>query len=366
MAESRALPKFLQRRPLRHAAVLAVLLAVLEVVVDVRSWSALNVSIVYGLPLVVAGGARSRRLLWSLALVLVASTFTVYAVQSPYPVFSLHEPIFLNRVLGAATILLTASLVHVLIAAMDRLDRQNAELDERRREAEAASGRKSRLLASVSHDMSTPLTAISLVAELIRRKAADPDAAGMPELARELQANAAALAGLVSDVLDIASIESGRIELRESEFSLNELIAEECGALQPLAAAKSLRLAIEPSPEIALSADRVKLARVLRNLISNAIKFTKAGTVTVSWAPALTGRWLEVRIADTGVGMAAADLEHIFDDFSQIDAGGGGWGLGLAVSRRLAELMGGGISVESVPGGGSVFTVRLPARLSGA
>src|SRR5262249_896899 len=129
----------------------------------------------------------------------------------------------------------------------EEITRQNEELDRRRREAEEASGRKTRLLASVSHDMRSPLQAINLTAEVIRRAAADPAwAAKVPDLARRPQANRVAPGDLVSDLLDVPSLESGRVELHDSEFSLNELLAEECRRWLPPAQAKDLALAAEP------------------------------------------------------------------------------------------------------------------------
>jgi signal transduction histidine kinase len=294
-----------------------------------------------------------------LALVLISTTFLVYWMQIPPGVFRLGEPLFVNRVLSALSLVLTAGLLHVLILATNALE-------ARRREAEEASGRKTRLLASVSHDMRSPLTTINLLADLIRRTAEDPALAKeVPGLAQNLQANASSLADLVTDVLDTASFESGKVELRESELPLNELLAGQCRSLQPLADAKGLRLEIQGAhPPISLRADRVKLARVLHNLIGNAVKFTASGGVTVS-AGRGPGDAVLIRVHDTGAGIANENLERIFGDFAQLPGahpvGTGGWGLGLPICRRLIGVMGGEISVESEPHRGSIFTVRLPA-----
>jgi signal transduction histidine kinase len=383
----------LARRPALVAGVLAVAIAAVEVAIDWSTWIELNVSIVYTLPLVLAAAARSRRLLWTLVVVLVGTTFAVYAAQVGPGTFSLREPLFVNRVLAAATMLLMASLLHAWTRALDELDaqdralrdrnaeldaanhelvrcrdeitRQNAELDRRRQEAEDSSGRKSRLLASVSHDLRSPLNAISLTAQVIRRTAGDPTLAEqIPVLAQRLHANAAALGALVADVLDIAAVDSGRLCLHAAEFSLDELLAEECRRLLPLAQAKDLRLTAElPGPPIRLRTDRVKLARVLDNLLTNAIKFTAAGGVTAS-ADRVPGGAVLVQVRDTGVGIAAQNLDKIFDELAQLPDPARdrhpGWGLGLAICRRLVELMGGTIRVESEPGQGSTFTVWLP------
>jgi PAS domain S-box-containing protein len=250
------------------------------------------------------------------------------------------------------------------------------ELDLRRREAEEASVRKTRFLASVSHDIRTPVNAINLMAEVIRRSVDNPALVPqIPQMAQRLQANALALADLVTDVLDVARFDFGKVELQETEFSLGDLLTEECRHLLPLAQDKNLELLVEP-PErpVWMRSDRVKLARVVGNLVSNAIKFTEAGHVRVSAALG-PNREVVIRVADTGVGIAAEHLGHIFDEFAQLrnpernrDKGSG---LGLAICRRLVDVMGGTITVDSGLGRGSVFTVRLPSscvvmRLGGA
>jgi len=394
MRAGTSLLALVHRRPLPVAGVLAVALAAVEVIIDWATWIELNEAIVYTLPLVLAAMARSRRLLWGLTLFLVGTTFAVYAMQIGPGAFFLGEPFFINRVLAAVTVLLTAGLLHAWTLALEKLDeqghslkvqnerldatnrellrcqeeitRQNEELDRRRREAEEASGRKSRLLASVSHDIRSPLNAINLTAEVIRQAAADPDlAARVPGLAQRLQANARAMGDLVADVLDLSALESGRVQLHESEFLLAEVLADECRRLLPLAQAKNLALSIGPAgPAVRVRADRVKLARVLSNLVTNAIKFTEAGGVTVT--AALTAeRAVVVRVRDTGVGIAREDLDRIFGEFARVGSPGRdlaeGWGLGLAICQRLVDLMGGAITVESRPNRGSVFSVTLPA-----
>ena len=337
------------------------LLAAAEVYVDSNTWISLNVSIVYSLPLVIAAAARNRRVIWLLVAMLLAATFSVYAMQIQPGVFRPSEPLFVNRILASITLLLSATLLHALTVAVDKLD-------ARGREAEEASTRKSRLLASVSHDIRTPLTTINLMADLIHHTAHDPAlAARIPELARNLQADAAAVADMVSDVLEITAIASGRITVHESEFALDELLSQECASLDPMARAKGLRLDLEPSPPVRLRADKVKLARVLPNLVTNAIKFTMAGKVGVS-ASLEPGRAVRIAVSDTGIGIAPADLQRIFGEFAQLRASSEddrrGWGLGLAISKRLVGMMGGEITVESTLGRGSTFTVRLPGALS--
>lgn len=368
-------------------------LAIVQVAIDWLTRIEFNESIVYVLPLVLAAMTRNRRLLWGIAVFLIATAFAVYAVQIPAGTFSGSEPLFINRVLSAATILITACLLHAWTLTLDSLDeqgrdlqarneeldaanrellerreqinRQNAELECRRHEAEEASTRKSRLLASVSHDIRSPLHALNLTAELIRRTAGEQAmSAQMSELVQLLQTNAGNLADLVSDVLDVAAIESGRIELRESEFSLNGLLAEVCRLSLAPARAKNLELLAEPStPEIWIRGDRVKLVRVLGNLVSNAIKFTTAGEVRLE-ACIAADRSVLIRVHDTGAGISPQHIERIFNEFEQVHQTEHdrvkGWGLGLAICRRLVEFMGGTITVESQPRQGTIFSVCLP------
>jgi signal transduction histidine kinase len=370
--------KFLLRPAVLGA--LAIALAAAEIFLDVTTWIQLNIAIIYSLPLVLAAGARSRRLLWSLAFVLVLITFIVYWLQDAHRSPSLHDEYFINRLLAAVTIVLAAALLHALsktaevlearnqqlAAAQGELMQRNRELDLQRAEAEEASDRKTRLLMSVSHDVRSPLTSINLMAGLMSDAASNADRLAMlPGLAQNLRSNAQSLGDLVTDVLDIAYFDSGRIELRDSEFSLNDLMTEEGRSLEPLASAKGLSWTLQlPQPALWLRADRIKLARVLRNLVSNAIRFTPHGGVTVAAHPAEDGS-LAIRVVDTGVGVAPEHLEGIFSEFTQLghqtQAGRrSGWGLGLAICQRLMRLMGGEVSVESIPGRGSTFTVRLP------
>jgi len=251
-----------------------------------------------------------------------------------------------------------------VFADISQQKEQQRELDARRREAEEASVRKTRFLAAVSHDIRTPANAISLLAELIRRTATSPSlAAEVPDLALELHASAMSLVNLLGDVLDVARFDSDKIELQEAEFPLAPLLTEEHRQLLPLAREKGLALEVDPPPDaIVLRTDRIKLARVVSNLVGNAIKFTDRGEVRI--AAEHDSRGLRIHIKDTGVGIAPEDQQHIFDEFFQLrnperDRNKGS-GLGLTICKRLVEAMGGKLSVGSTPGQGSTFTVTLP------
>jgi signal transduction histidine kinase len=253
------------------------------------------------------------------------------------------------------------------ISAQKALQR---ELDARRREAEEASVRKTRFLAAVSHDIRTPANAISLLAELIRRTAANPALAGeIPDLAREMHESAMSLVNLLGDVLDVARFDSGKIEIQESDVSLASLLAEEYRRFQPLARDKGLALEFDPPPEdVKVRADRIKLSRVVGNLVGNAIKFTEQGRVRLE-VHRNGDAWADVRVVDTGVGIAPEHQRYIFDEFFQLSNPerdrNKGTGLGLAICKRLVDAMGGRLKVNSTPGQGSTFTVSLPPAGAG-
>jgi signal transduction histidine kinase len=251
-------------------------------------------------------------------------------------------------------------------ADITQLKSLQRELDFRRREAEEASVRKSRFLAAVSHDIRTPANAISLLAELMQRTASTPALqAEVPEIAADLKRSAMTLVDLVSDVLDLTRFDSGRIDLHETEFPLGEMIREECRSFVQVAREKGLAFECSlPPEEITARTDRVKLSRILGNLINNAIKFTETGNVNVC-AQRLPDGAVRIDVADSGPGIAPENLERIFDEFFQLRAPGRdsskGSGLGLAICRRLIEAIDGKITVTSTLGQGSTFSVLLPA-----
>ena len=380
-------------RTVAFAYASAIALAAAEVVLDLGTWVELDIAAIYGIPLVLAAFTRNRRLLWGLTAALALATFITYALQIPVGTFGMREALFVNRVLDAAALLLTAGLLHVWMMSLDireaqallleeqnrrlevandllvaheaRIVRQNEELIRRRHEAEEASSRKTRLLNAVSHDIRNPVNTLNLMAEVIRRTAEDPAlVTRVPQMALRLQSNARSLVALVSDALDIAHLDSGLLQRRDSTFSLNEFIATIRRNLAPLAETKSLVLDAElPRRIVSVRIDRIKLERIVTNLVTNAIKFTTSGSVTLS-ADTGDGACL-IRVRDTGIGIAENELERIFDEFAQLDRAMGrldrGWGLGLAICRRLANFLGATIAVESRVDIGPVFTIRLPS-----
>jgi signal transduction histidine kinase len=248
------------------------------------------------------------------------------------------------------------------------LEEQSQELDRRRAAAQEEADRKGRFLAAASHDIRTPANAISLLAELLQQSAATAESGGdVGELARELQKSATNLVALASDVLDVTRLDTGKVELRVTDFALAELIAEQCRQQKMIAEQKGLSLCCGTTEAgLMIRADRVKLSRVLANLIANGIKFTEKGDVSVRAALRSDGQ-LAVEVADTGIGIAPEFQEKIFDEYFQLRRPSkerersAGSGLGLAICRRLIGAMGGRLEVRSEPGNGSTFSVILPA-----
>ncbi len=238
------------------------------------------------------------------------------------------------------------------------------ELLRARREAEAANSAKSQFLASMSHELRTPLNAIIGYSELLREVAAEREDAELGADLEKIHTAGTHLLSLINDILDLSKIEAGRMEMEIGPVPLQTLFGEVATTVAPLVARNGNRLAVEGAAEAGIvPADRTRLRQVLLNLLSNACKFTERGVITLRAARADGAVRIEVR--DTGIGMTSAQAAKVFEAFQQAEAGTarryGGTGLGLTISRRFCEMMGGGLTVASAPGEGSVFTVRLPA-----
>ena len=245
------------------------------------------------------------------------------------------------------------------------------EVDRRRKQADDVSLKKARFLAAVAHDVRNPANAIALLSELLRRSAGDPaQAEEIPEIANELEKSAVNMVQLVTDVLELSRLDLGRMELYESDIELGKWMEEQCKQLQVQAAKKGLELeCTPPQGNVHLRVDKARFARVLGSLVGNAIKFTEKGKVEVE-ASVQPDRTLRVTVTDTGVGIPPEKLGEIFDEFVQLRSPQrqktGGSGMGLAIAKRLVELIGGTIEVASEPGKGSTFSFTLPAaRVSG-
>ena len=261
-------------------------------------------------------------------------------------------------------------LLAQLSASNDQLASANQALEERRQESVEEAHRKTRFLAAISHDIRTPVNALVLSCQLLHAIGqASPvgaiDVRDIDDLTGALLSNASALVELVNDLLDIARYDQGKLEFTETEFPLGEFVEATVGGLRPLADEKRLELAVEVAdPGAVLRTDRVKLARIVQNLVANAIKFTEAGQVRVS-VRATTAAGMRLSVADTGIGIPPALREEIFDEFAQLRNPERdrtkGTGLGLAICRRLVVAMGGTIAVDPEPrSAGTSFVVTLP------
>jgi len=246
-----------------------------------------------------------------------------------------------------------------------RISELQAALEQERQAREAAeqaSYAKSAFLASMSHELRTPLNAVILYAELLEEELADR---GLPELTADLkkiQSSARHLLELINGVLDLSKIEAGKIELYVEEFDLGVVIQEVVDTVKPLADTNGNTLHVVGRDVGTILADATKTRQILLNLLSNACKFTERGTITLEAARRTDA--VTVAVRDTGIGMSAEQIERLFKVFGQADASTtrkyGGSGLGLVICRKFCRMMGGDIGVESTPGEGTTFTVRIP------
>ena len=240
------------------------------------------------------------------------------------------------------------------------------EIQDKNRQLQLASEHKSQFLASMSHELRTPLNAIIGLTEMMVTNAAKFGTDKAQEPLRRVNAAGTHLLGLINEVLDLSKIEAGKLELNPEPVNLARLIDDVIGTAGQLAEKHKNRLIVEAQEDLgSLNADSMRLKQILLNLLSNACKFTKEGEVVLRVRRVADGRdWVELAVADTGIGMTAEQQAKLFQEFSQADSltarRYGGTGLGLALSRKLARMMGGDVTVASEAGKGSVFTVRLP------
>jgi signal transduction histidine kinase len=240
------------------------------------------------------------------------------------------------------------------------------EIQDKSRQLAEASERKSQFLASMSHELRTPLNAIIGLTEMMVTNAARFGTEKAQEPLRRVNAAGTHLLSLINEVLDLSKIEAGKLELNPEPVNLAKLIDEVIGTAGLLAEKNQNRLIVEAQENLGtLNTDSMRLKQILLNLLSNACKFTKEGEVVLRLRKVADGReWVELAVADTGIGLTAEQQTKLFQEFTQADSltarRYGGTGLGLALSRKLARMMGGDVTVMSEPGKGSVFTVRLP------
>jgi signal transduction histidine kinase/DNA-binding response OmpR family regulator len=240
-----------------------------------------------------------------------------------------------------------------------------AELDEKADHLRRADELKSRFLSNMSHEFRTPLNAIRALTEVLLRRVDGTLTSEQEVEVGYIQKATDQLSELVEDLLDLAKVEAGKISVRPTEFDVPTLFSSLRGMLRPLLVNESLTLVFDnPAGLPALTTDEGKVSQILRNLLSNALKFTERGEVRVSAMLAPAGDAVVFSVADTGIGIAPDDQERIFKEFGQIDSPVQrrvrGTGLGLPLSRKLAALLGGTLTVESEPGVGSTFFATIP------
>ncbi len=279
----------------------------------------------------------------------------------------------------AGVVFLFGALFVLLVVQVSRLT--IGDLLQTKDEAEAANRAKSQFLANMSHELRTPLNAILGYSEMLHEEAAEQgQPAYLPDL-EKIQAAGKHLVALINDILDLSKIEAGRMELYLEPVEVTHLVHEAAAGARPLVEKNGNKLEVRFLSDPGwIQADLTKVRQALFNLLSNAGKFTQNGTVTLTVGresasggagePGTPGDWVIFSIQDTGIGMTPEQMSRLFRAFTQGDEATtrryGGAGLGLAITQRFCQMMGGDVTVASEPGQGSTFTIRLPARAAGA
>jgi signal transduction histidine kinase/CheY-like chemotaxis protein len=258
----------------------------------------------------------------------------------------------------------------VVLAMEDVTERRRAEEEvaKAKEASEMANRTKSLFLANMSHELRTPLNAIVGYSEMLQEEATDRELDSFCADLEKITVSGKHLLALINDILDLSKIEAGKMELYLETFELKALIDDVAATIKPMVENNSNKLHIERAGDLgAMRADQVKVRQALFNLLSNAAKFTHDGSITLNASREMMddAEWIVFRVTDTGIGLSPDKIVRLFQDFTQADASTtrkfGGTGLGLALTRRFCQMMGGDVTVSSVPGQGSTFTIKLPA-----
>lgn len=266
-------------------------------------------------------------------------------------------------------------LVQAVVTDIGHRKAAERRLRDQANELIIANRYKSEFLANMSHELRTPLNSILILSDQLRQNAASNLTEKQVRHADIIYRAGQDLLQLINDVLDLAKIEAGHMQIKEEPLNLAELLVDLASELEPMAVQKGLTLGTSIDPDIPASVicDRARLQQILRNLVTNALKFTERGSVEIQISREKSTQpgendVLQIGVTDTGIGIAEDQHERIFQAFQQIDGSisrqYGGTGLGLAIARQLAEVLGGGIRLKSAPGHGSRFMVELPLKLA--
>jgi signal transduction histidine kinase len=252
-------------------------------------------------------------------------------------------------------------------AATADIAQQNELLRRQAIELEQASALKSQFLANMSHEFRTPLNAMLGYTSMLLQGVAGPVDPGVKRQLSRIESNGRHLLAIINEILDISRIEAGRMPLQLSQFNIPDLISEVKAELEPIIIRSKLAVTLDVQKGLRpVRSDRQKVKQIVLNLLSNALKFTHHGSVTIVARSSPTDRTHTVSVNDTGIGIAPLDLERIFEDFRQLDNSPtraySGTGLGLSICRRLAQMLDGQISVKSEVGKGSAFMLTLPLK----
>lgn len=265
-------------------------------------------------------------------------------------------------------VVLSYGLILLLFVAGIKTAREMLDIEREKQSAIAAGAAKTRFLANMSHEIRTPINTIIGMNEMILRENND---SAIEEYAQSVQSASKLLLGLVNDVLDFSKIEAGKLEIIETEYNLSKLLHDVVEGIKARAQSKSLKLEVlieNPLPAV-LKGDEIRIRQILNNLLSNAVKYTKEGTVTLKVKGIREEErfLLHMSVKDTGIGIKEEDLKKLFSRFQRLEEEKNryieGTGLGLNITRQLAELMDGNIEVSSVYGEGSCFTVIIPQEI---
>ena len=261
--------------------------------------------------------------------------------------------------------LLGAWLARSFAVLEKQVEDRTAELRDKTRLLEEANQHKSEFLANMSHELRTPLNAIIGFSEVLLARLCGPLTPKQEEYLNDVCASGELLLALINDILDLSKIEAGHMELDLSTFDVPEALSGTMTLVRERAQTHDIALSLDVDPAVsAIVADERKVRQMVLNLLSNAVKFTPPGG-RVDLSARMEGGQLEIRVRDTGIGIDPKDQSVVFEEFRQVGSDGArheGTGLGLALTRRFAELHGGAIQLDSAPGKGSTFTVRIPAR----